>query len=1370
MNETSHYSPYLYSRLIAATNPSELDSHADTSVAGCNFRLMGEPTRHVAVHGYSPDLPPVPNVPIGTAGTVWVDSESGKRYLLVLNECLFFGDRLPNSLLTPNQLRMNGLVVDDTPRQFSSTSTHSILDNVSGVRIPLSLRRIISYFESSLPTLDEMDSLPVIELTSDIEWMSEQLTLQDREARIESETNLTLSTLSSSDRLSDNRLIAASIPRCEPIEFKRDDELHHALICAVNVVANDVQGDGLVKSSDTDVYLEGDRRVVLSALSTKERLSVLTPEILSKRWGIGLDVAKNTLNVTTYEGIRNVFLPSERKVRKKAPWINFPSIKGQFFTDGFFSQVATNSLHIGGSIYTNGMGYDRVYTWKSKGDHAETVMDFIHEVGVPQILVSDGALEETKGRARETCRKYRIKQEVTVPYSPWQNAAEASIRELKKSVRRTFRRTKAPKRLWSYCAKWCAAIRRLTPNSVRALGGRTPEEFVTGSTPDISPYVMFDWYQPVYYLSPAKGFPGETKQVGRWLGVAENCTDEMAFLILGAKGLVVIRKSVWSMTADELRTPTIIEDIRAFDETFPHLYDLEDTTTDELPEHDLFRTDDDEVEQAALPEDEPVELHDYTPEELDEYINAELMVSQGGERMKARVIKRQRDMADNLIGKRHSNPILDTREYLVEFADGSSDTLATNVIAENMYAQVDPEGKRHGIFIGIVDHRADDEAIHPDGKTYKDKHGRDQPRMTTKGWELCVQWADESTSWLPLCDMKRSNPIEVAEYAVANKLAELPAFSWWVRTTLRKRDRFIKKVKTRYFKRTHKFGIALPKTVREALELDRRNGNHMWRDAIAKEMGIVMPAFEFQDDDVIPIGYQLIQCHMIFDIKQDLTRKARLVAGGHMTEIPDHSTSSSVVGRDSVRIAFVMAMVNAVGLLSCDVQNAYLNAPTKEKCYTIAGPEFGPDNEGRPVLIVRALYGLRTSGARWRDHLAGTLRDLGFKSCLADPDVYMRPATRPDGHHYYEYILVYVDDLLVVSHQAQLIMDQLGERYTLKAGSVKVPTEYLGADIKKYSIPPVGTEASTECWALSSDTYVKRAIADVTRTLAEVGQQLKPKIVTPVAAGYRPELDSTPELDDEKANYYQGLIGVLRWMVELGRIDIMVSVTLLSSYLTNPREGHLEQVYHIFAYLKAHDRSCLVFDPRYPTHDETRFKPADWADLYPGAEEAIPLNAPKPRGNPVDVMCYVDADHAGCRVTRRSHTGILLYVQNSPITWYSKRQNTVEASTFGSEFVAMKTAIEQIEALRYKLRMMGIPITGPASVFCDNQSVFQNATVPESVIKKKHNSIAYHRTREAQAAGTVRIAWENGETNLADVLTKLLLGPRLRQLIKMILN
>ena len=112
------------------------------------------------------------------------------------------------------------------------------------------------------------------------------------------------------------------------------------------------------------------------------------------------------------------------------------------------------------------------------------------------------------------------------------------------------------------------------------------------------------------------------------------------------------------------------------------------------------------------------------------------------------------------------------------------------------------------------------------------------------------------------------------------------------------------------------------------------------------------------------------------------------------------------------------------------------------------------------------------------------------------------------------------------------------------------------------------------------------------------------------------------------------------------------------------------------------------------------------------------------------------------------------------MTWLSKRQNTVETSTFGSEFIAMKTSVEHIEALRYKLRMFGIPIDGPTNVFCDNEAVFENTSIPDSTLKKKHTSICYHLTREAVGACTMRVAKEGTATNLADLFTKPLTDSR----------
>jgi hypothetical protein len=363
---------------------------------------------------------------------------------------------------------------------------------------------------------------------------------------------------------------------------------------------------------------------------------------------------------------------------------------------------------------------------------------------------------------------------------------------------------------------------------------------------------------------------------------------------------------------------------------------------------------------------------------------------------------------------------------------------------------------------------------------------------------------------------------------------------------------------------------------------------------------------------------------------------------------------------------------------------------------------------------------------------------------------------------------VYTDDILVVDHDPKTVMDYLASRYTLKPGSMKEPDTYLGAQVCKFYIDGA-PDPEKPRWAMSSEKYVKQAVSDVEKELSSVDKCLPTRVTTPLSQGYRPELDQSRELDAKRGQYYQSLIGVLRWVCELGRVDILVAVSMLSRYLVSPREGHLQQVFHLFAYLKHHKRSRMVFDDTEPTFDPNAFKTCDWSEFYPDAEEALPTTMPQERGHGVMTSCFVDADHAGCKATRRSHTGVFVFVNKAPILWYSKRQNTVETSTFGSEYCAMKTAIDMIEGLRYKLRMMGVPLIGATAVFCDNQSVVKNSTAPESVLKKRHNAIAYHRAREAQAAGIIRVAWENGETNIADLLTKLMPGPRLKELVGYVL-
>jgi len=166
------------------------------------------------------------------------------------------------------------------------------------------------------------------------------------------------------------------------------------------------------------------------------------------------------------------------------------------------------------------------------------------------------------------------------------------------------------------------------------------------------------------------------------------------------------------------------------------------------------------------------------------------------------------------------------------------------------------------------------------------------------------------------------------------------------------------------------------------------------------------------------------------------------------------------------------------------------------------------------------------------------------------------------------------------------------------------------------------------------------------------------------------------------------------------------------------------------------------------------FNREEWLDFYHDAREEFPIRMPEPLGNPVHVLAYVDANHAENMKTRRSHSGILMYMNQAPIIWYSKRQNTMEASSFGSEYIALRICTEMIEALAYKLRCFGVPVQGSSDILCDNQSVVTNSSVPTSVLNKRHNAICYHRIREAQAAGMIRVGWIEGEKNVADLFTK----------------
>jgi hypothetical protein len=190
-----------------------------------------------------------------------------------------------------------------------------------------------------------------------------------------------------------------------------------------------------------------------------------------------------------------------------------------------------------------------------------------------------------------------------------------------------------------------------------------------------------------------------------------------------------------------------------------------------------------------------------------------------------------------------------------------------------------------------------------------------------------------------MADLKESNPVEVDEYADTKSLLDTPVFFWWAPHVLKKRTIIIAAVAKSYHKRTHKFGIEVPKSWHECVRLYKENDNTLWQDAARKEMKNVRIAFKtINGEESVPPTYQEIRCHMIFDVKmEDFRRNARFVAGGHTTDTPHAMTYASVVSRESVRVAPTLAALNDLDVKMADIENAYLMAPITEKVWTVLG-------------------------------------------------------------------------------------------------------------------------------------------------------------------------------------------------------------------------------------------------------------------------------------------------------------------------------------------------------------------------------------------------------------------------------------------------
>ena len=547
-----------------------------------------------------------------------------------------------------------------------------------------------------------------------------------------------------------------------------------------------------------------------------------------------------------------------------------------------------------------------------------------------------------------------------------------------------------------------------------------------------------------------------------------------------------------------------------------------------------------------------------------------------------------------------------------------------------------------------------------------------------------------------------------------------------------------------------KYGVPIPRNVAHALELDAEAGNTFWADAIRKEVAslLALDCFSFHAPDYKPSSeYQWTKLTMIFEVKQDGRRKARLVAGGHLVDPKGINSRSTVVKGISVRLLDLIAHRDNLPILCGDIGNAFITADCLEKIYSRAGREFD-DREGSIMIFKKALYGLRSSSRAFWAHFADFLRSLGFAPTRYDRDVWMRLREEKNG---YDYVCTHVDDFKIVAKDPERWKSLISAAFLLK--SIGPPAYYLGNDYN-FSV-------EENAWVLSCATYLKECVR---RLEADPELCLDGTLYphrTPLPESCHPELDESTLLSDVGIRKFQMLIGMAQWACTIWRLDIAFAVSSLSRFAAAPREHHLELALFLFGYLKKNPNRRIVLDSRpLLIDDELRkdsFHP-DFLEDYPDAHEDIATDFPTAYGRELETAVFFDADHAHDHVTltRRSISGLIVFVGSTPVLWHSKRQGCIATSTYCAEFISMRSAVEEAISIRYMLRCLGIPVTKPTDLFGDNFGVIQSAEIPEGELKKKHIAISYHYVREAIAAKIVNAHWCRSAENFADVCTKAL--------------
>ena len=971
--------------------------------------------------------------------------------------------------------------------------------------------------------------------------------------------------------------------------------------------------------------------------------------------------------------------PNHLRKRYKSPYpaCNIPRREEPLATDTVYSD--TPAVEDGSKIAQIFVGtkslVSDVFGMKTEKQFINTLQDIIRSRGAPTKLVSDNAQLEISNKVKDILRHLFIDDWQSEPYYQHQNPAERRYQDIKRITNRILDRTGAPPELWLLGLQYvCYLLNHL---SCLSLAHKVPLAILYGTTPDISALLPFSFYEKVYYKTNETAFLSDSPEsVGHFVGIATNVGNALTYKILSENGHIISRSAVCSAT-DATHANQRAE------------------SSSEVHEPVIRSTLDDQP-------DEPSSIVIIDPTDL---VGTHFdLPNADGVTERAEIVEAIRDQQET-----HENSSSLTKFRVSRNRDQYEQILSYDEVMDHLEKQgeepIQWEIKR------IVGHQG------PLSKSHKDFIG--------STYNVTVEWANGERTTEPLSIIAADSPVTCAVYARDNNLLGTTGWKRFknLAKTYDKLLRHANKAKIRNFgKRKFKYGYIVPYDYKQAMALDSKNGNTKWDDTTKLEMQHILGYKVFKDMGkgyVMPSEYKEIRVRLVYDVKHDGRHRARLVAGGHLTDEPDDSTYSGVVSLRGFRLLVFLAELNGLETWATDIASAYLEAYTSEKVYIVAGPEFG-DLKDHVLVIDRALYGLRTSGQRWHDRLAECLKAEGFVPSKTEPDLWMQA-----NDDVYEYIGVYVDDLAFAMKDPQAFVDALTNKYNFKVKGTGPIEFHLGADFNC---------ESDETLVMSPTKYIGRMIQTYERFY---NSKPSTRAQSPLEPNNHPELDKSELLDDDGIQQYQSLIGCLQWAISLGRFDISSAVASMSSFRAAPRRGHLNRVKRICGYLYKMKDAKLRFRTHTPDFSDVPINKPDWSSIYGDVKEQLPDDAPPPLGKTVTLTHYVDANLYHDALTGRSLTACLHFINATLLDWYSKKQSTVETATYSSEIVAAQTCIEQIIDIRNTLRYLGVPIHETSYLFGDNESFVNSATNLYAKLHKRHTALALHRVREAIASGFI---------------------------------